>query len=551
MSNVNHQACPYESCGSTDAFSWNPEGYGKCHSCDMSYPKKNMPSRFDWVKDKYPLPAKGSEGPKDDFATEDDSNEPVVVEEPKANARGSFVSMRGIKANIMEKFGVTTTDTQQFYPYPSGASKIRKLPKEGFAATNGFAADELFGMNLFPAGCNKMITIVEGELDALSAYQMINKGGSYVNPVVSLPSANPSGKFYKKMQKYLDSFEKIILATDNDKQGNQIASKLALMFGAKVYQMNLGDYKDPNEMLQDGQMQAFTNAWWGAKLYSPAGFMSEDDLVKSLTEENPYTFVEVPILNEQGNPMRIIRGGISILKAPPGTGKTSLLRYISHHLVTQCNVSVSALFMEEMASTTARGLATYEIGKNVNTLIDAEESWVSPEEVEEAVRAVVQGDKFTTFTIDTADAIESTLQQIKNAVVFHEADFIFIDHLQRLAYLSGVDNATNNLTELGVKLVEFSKEANIGIVCISHVNSDGRTKYASAIEEEAIVVLELERNKETEDEDEKNTTIINQSKNRPFGTTGYVGALRYDPDTTTVEPLEDRPQFEGQKEPDF
>tara|TARA_R110002095_G_scaffold181229_1_gene158571 strand:+ start:253 stop:597 length:345 start_codon:yes stop_codon:yes gene_type:complete len=50
-----HSPCPYEECASSDAFNWNDDGYGFCHSCHQSYPTKNMPATFGWAKEEYPL----------------------------------------------------------------------------------------------------------------------------------------------------------------------------------------------------------------------------------------------------------------------------------------------------------------------------------------------------------------------------------------------------------------------------------------------------------------------------------------------------------------
>ena len=41
MSDNPHKACPFVDCGSSDAFNWNDDGYGYCHSCGESYPSKN------------------------------------------------------------------------------------------------------------------------------------------------------------------------------------------------------------------------------------------------------------------------------------------------------------------------------------------------------------------------------------------------------------------------------------------------------------------------------------------------------------------------------
>ena len=40
MADNPHKACPFEDCGSSDAFNWNDDGYGFCHSCGEAYPSK-------------------------------------------------------------------------------------------------------------------------------------------------------------------------------------------------------------------------------------------------------------------------------------------------------------------------------------------------------------------------------------------------------------------------------------------------------------------------------------------------------------------------------
>ena len=45
---VAHQPCPYVSCGSSDAFSYNTGGYGRCHACERGYPSKER--TFEWAK---------------------------------------------------------------------------------------------------------------------------------------------------------------------------------------------------------------------------------------------------------------------------------------------------------------------------------------------------------------------------------------------------------------------------------------------------------------------------------------------------------------------
>jgi len=83
-------------------------------------------------------------------------------------------------------------------------------------------------------------------------------------------------------------------------------------------------------------------------------------------------------------------------------------------------------------------------------------------------------------------------------------------------------------------MAQLAKELNIGVVFISQVNDDGRTKYAASLEEEAIICIKLERTAESEDEVEQNTTNFIVDKNRPFAKLGRAGSVYYDPVTTIL-----------------
>ena len=66
MSNwLSHKECPYEDCGSTDAFSYNLESCsGRCHSCERVYPR-TKDTKFEWASETYPV--MGQEQEKDDW----------------------------------------------------------------------------------------------------------------------------------------------------------------------------------------------------------------------------------------------------------------------------------------------------------------------------------------------------------------------------------------------------------------------------------------------------------------------------------------------------
>lgn len=553
MGEISHLPCPDEQCGSSDAYSFNTEKQtGFCHSCAIRTSVFNG-KLYGKSSGKGKNRILGEIEDMDDIFDMGGEEQTPTKTPTSDNTKGSYRPLRGIKLHTLEKYDVQTYENVEWYErktqergtsdeirftYPSGVKKLRRLdlPKEHKAhfSVSGGSVHELFGQNLFPAGCSKMVTIVEGEFDALAAYQMLSKG-RYENPVVSLPSATPSGKLWKTCEKWLDSFDKIVVSVDSDGKAYGAVEELFDLFPNKVYIMNHGDHKDANDFLVAGDEQAYVTAWWNARKFSPVGFTSsKEDWLNAIDEEDPYDYTETPIegLNKVGR--GLVKGGITIVKAPPGVGKSSLLRMFMHDLVVNQKKPVAALMMEEMKSTTGRAMATYQLKANVNTREDAENSGFTEEQVKEALAEVVKDEKFISFDINPQDPIEDCLRQCKHAVTIYGVEYIFIDHLQRLAYLAGTESATGALTELGVKLTEFAKRRGIGIICISHVNADGRTKYASAIEEEAIVVMELARDKQAEDEDERNTTAIVYSKNRPYAKTGPAGFVMYDEETTMV-----------------
>jgi replicative DNA helicase len=197
---------------------------------------------------------------------------------------------------------------------------------------------------------------------------------------------------------------------------------------------------------------------------------------------------------------------------------------------------IALLHMEEMKSTTYRAMATYELGVNVRTKDDAKYNAVDEREVIDAAIKATKGERTIIFEMRLHDDPMKLLEYVRLAASVYGAGFIFIDHVQRLAYLSsaGVDGATSLLTALGSQMAQLAKELNIGVIFISQVNEDGRTKYAAALEEEAIICIKIERDVENEDEVEQNTTYFHVDKNRPFAKLGSAGSLFWDSETTLL-----------------
>jgi twinkle protein len=116
----------------------------------------------------------------------------------------------------MRFYGVSTKVNEEGEPvelafiYPNDNPKIRSLTTKAFHTQKGKPLEGLFGRNRFAAGSHDSVTITEGELDALSYYQVIR------SPVVSVQSSATAHRDCSVDRSWLNSFERIYLAFDSD-----------------------------------------------------------------------------------------------------------------------------------------------------------------------------------------------------------------------------------------------------------------------------------------------------------------------------------------------
>lgn len=519
MSEHPHQACPFESCQSSDAFSWNDDGFGRCFSCGGNYPPPRMRGLTDWASERYPV------------------KQQVDVKSLPVSGM-TYEGIRGLDPDVAKMYGIqlqTDLDgkpVRYAFKHPSNIKYRGYEEKMFWVKDRGIAFDDLFGPE-FNAGTSKRIYVTEGEFDAASLYQILGK----TYPVKSLPSASIGEKFIKKNYKYLNSFQEIAYAGELDEAGKRAAEILYAAFPQKFWYVPMSKHKDANDFLMAGDAEELKWAAVKPQRYTPDNFFCSDaDVEKAITNENPYEYVPTGHSGIDEKCRGLVKGGLTFIKAPRGTGKTEVIRYFEAAMLRDPDERVALLHMEEMKSTTYRAMATYELGVNVRTKDDAKYNSVSEEEVIAAAKRATKAERTIVFEMRVHDDPMKLLEYVRLAASVYGAGFIFIDHVQRLAYLSsaGVDGATSTLTALSSQMAQLAKELNIGVVFISQVNEEGRTKYAAALEEEAIICMKIERDVENEDVVEQNTTYFHVDKNRPFAKLGAAGSLYWDSETTVL-----------------
>ena len=87
------------------------------------------------------------------------------------------------------------------------------------------------------------------------------------------------------------------------------------------------------------------------------------------------------------------------------------------------------------------------------------------------------------------------------------------------------------MADLAIKLSNLAAELNVGIVSIAHTNDDGSIKYCRMLGQRASVIVDLTRDKLSDDPVEANTLRMVVEKNRPCSLNGDAGAMMFDIET--------------------
>ena len=164
-----------------------------------------------------------------------------------------YLLSRGISDKYLKKFARLGKSNTMMMPLTNGKKvvgiKYRTIDKKIFSERES-QSDYLLGWQLVKDF--SYIIIVEGEIDLLSALEV------GFESVVSLPFGAGNLKSIEHQKDWLSSFEKIIIATDNDTQGKKSKDEIIKILSSvkgnkdKLYEVDLGEFKDFNEVLTSG-----------------------------------------------------------------------------------------------------------------------------------------------------------------------------------------------------------------------------------------------------------------------------------------------------------
>ena len=523
-----HLPCP--DCGSSDALSLNEDNSTYCFKCDT-----------------YTRP---SEAFNEVTYTEVPTMQRKCVVEPSDAFVGPF-SDRRITTRTSEHFNVLQKpDGTVYFPYTNKAGDViaykTRTPNKEFRAEGDIKEGVLFGQNLFSKG-GKYITIVEGEFDALAAFQMM--GSKY--PVVSIKNgAGNALKDCKASFDWLDSFETIVVCFDNDDVGKKAAEDVAELFGgkAKVFK-GIERYKDACDWLVGRDEVQWLDRWWSADAYKPAGIVTVADIKQRLLEPPvpgvPWAFDTLTNLTYGRR-----KGELYAFGAGVGIGKTDVFTQQIAYDIETLNKKVGVIYLEQNVVETVQRIAG-KLDKRLYHVPDA--AWTREQYIA-SIDRIEQRDQL--FLFEHFGAMSWGV--IKNIVRFfnkaYDIEHIYLDHLTALS--ANEQDERRALDGIMADMASLAQELGVVIHFISHLTTpDGKPHEeggrvmekhftgSRAIARWSHYMFGLERDKQHSDPIQRQTTTFRVLKDRFTGrATAAKFGLMYNKDNgilTEVPILED------------
>ena len=524
---LRHIACDH--CGSKDAGSLYDDGHTHCFSCGVT----EHEGAYDFAAERESLTSLRERTVMRDAVA---PRKATMVD-----VKGQFKSIpdRGISQATCEKYGVTSDGDNQYYPYTDGdgvrvAVKQRNVPSKSFSISGDFKGAALFGQHLFHAG-GKAITITEGELDALAAFQM--QGSLY--PTVSIRNgAQAALKDCKAQYEWLNSFDSVVICFDADEPGKKAAKEVAELFGnkAKIMQHKSG-HKDACDYLIAGATKDFVNEWWRAAPYVPDGIVNAADLWEEISKPEPVAEAQYPWKGLNKLLYGIRPAELITVTAGSGLGKSQFLREILFNLLKTTSWNIGGLFLEESTRKTARSIMSL----HANKLLHLPDTPTTEQELKEAFDATLGSNRIYLFDHFGSSDVDNISNRIRYMAKACDCRVVFLDHISIVVSGQDLGDERKAIDNMMTKLRTLVQELNITLICVSHLrrpqgnqgHEDGgsvslsQLRGSGAIAQLSDAVITLERNSMAENEDERHLTKIAVAKNRYNGETGPACKLQY------------------------
>lgn len=527
---IRHAPCPH--CGSSDAYCLYSSGTAFCQSCKT----------YD---------AKAYAG--EEKVTESKSLSLIPFGECKA------LTARKITKITCEAYGYfhgkysdQTVQVAQYYKKRKLSAQHLRFRDKSFIWIGSPKGVELWGQHLYPAGGKRLI-ITEGEVDCLSLAQVFNLKW----PVVSIPSGvNSAKQALLDNMEYVNSFEEVVLAFDNDDPGRASFSECApLLSPGKVKAFNYQglELKDANEFLQGGQAVLLAEGVFKALPYRPDGILSGKELESAFFEEEPDGFsTPYPMLDSLTYGVR--KGELWLFTAGSGIGKSTLVHEIGCDLLVRHHQNIGVMALEESKRRLAKRYPSIYL--SVPLHLPGMMSKVPKDKLQEAFDHTTGSGRFWMYDHWGSKDIDTIMSKLRYMALGCKCDFIIIDHISIV--VSGLDEIAESerkmLDKFMTSLTSLISETDVGILAVVHLKrpqqgksfGEGREpvltdlRGSGGLEQMSFTVISLNRNQMSENSNESWIRVL---KNRTIGKLGVADTLEYSEETGRLLPKGEAPMI--------
>ena len=501
---------PCEKCGSSDANSLYTDGHTYCFSCE-TYKHNDEEVQVVELKPTELLTGRY---------------------EPLVKRRITEKTVKFWDYQIGELHGKTTQIANHKTPEGKTVGQKIRMAGKQFSVRGNIKEAGLYGQWLWRDG-GKAVTIVEGELDALSMSQALDLKW----PVVSIKTgASGAKKDIKQAIEWLEKFESVVFMFDQDEAGQKAVIECASLLSPRKAKIARLPLKDPSEMIQQGRLPELIDAFWGAKNYQPDGIINGADLWEEVSCKEEVFSISYPYsgINNKIGGCRL--GEIVTVTAGSGLGKSHLTREFAYHLLNE-GATIGYVALEESSKRTAQGLMSLYLNQPVH-LQDIKE-----EELKKAFDATMGTGRVFMYDHWGSTESENLLSKIRYLVRGCGCQYIILDHISIV--VSGIDGGDERriIDNMMTRLRSLTEELNIGMIVVSHlrrpngdkgheegqITSLSQLRGSAAIGQLSDIVIGLERNQQ--DAETSDTTTVRILKNRWSGETGVAGKLIYNKQT--------------------
>ena len=518
------EPCP--ECGSSDALAVYKDGGRHCYSAGCGYHVKG-------------------------------TGEYVEVEEVTTNKPvdmfGVIASIpdRKISQDTCKKYQVTVTYDSKgkiekhHYPYYNidtgelTGSKVRTVATKGFVATGDIRHTGLFGQHQC-RGRGKFITITEGELDAMSVYEMFGKQFD----VVSLKAGAASAvKEIKEQLEWLEGYDQVVLCFDQDKAGKLAEEQVKDLFSPNKLRICKLPMKDASEMLVGNQIKEFIQHWWDAKVYRPDGIVAGQETWEALVNKRsvksvPYPWEGLNEITKGHRPYELVT-----VTSGSGMGKSQFIRELEYDLLHRTKENIGVLALEEDIARTTLGIMSVAANRPLHLEEDT-----PIDELRPYWQDTLGTGRYYLFDHWGSTSADNLLSRVRYMAKALDCRYVILDHLSIVVSSQENGDERKAIDEIMTRLRTLVAETGITLFLVSHLkrvtgkpHEDGGKislqdlRGSQSIAQLSDIVIGMERDQQHEDLETRNTTTVRILKNRYTGQTGPACWLKYNLDTGRME----------------